>query len=212
MIFRNRSRFLFPSKKKTASVEREVGAEYYDKRFLSDEHWGEHYTQSCYYFIWTVCIDRLRRSNPVRILEIGCGPGQLAAAIHDANVACSYTGIDFSRIAIDLARKACPPHFDFRIEDAVESDVYSTIGYDTLVTTEFLEHINDDLGVLDKVRSGTRIIATVPNFPYVSHVRHFIDSNSVRQRYGSLFGELTVTVIPGVQKNTQFYLMDGTRL
>lgn len=198
-------------KGKSQKVE-EAGSAYYDERFTSDAHWSKHYTKSSYYFIWTVCIDRLRRARPAGILEIGCGPGQLAAAFHDAGVAPRYTGVDFSEAAIGLARKACPPHFVFRLENAVESDVYTSAEYDTVVSTEFLEHVNEDLKVLSKIRPGARILATVPNFPYVSHVRHFTTVESVEERYGNLFRDFSVAVIPGVQDATRFYLMEGIKL
>lgn len=189
----------------------ESGKGYYDKAFSSAQHWQEHYTRSSYYFLWTVIIDRLRRIGPSAILEIGCGPGQLAAAIHDAQLATCYSGIDFSEVAIGYARKACPSQCIFNIENALESDLYTTATYDIVISTEFLEHVNQDVEVLSKVRSGARVIATVPNFPYISHVRHFEDTEDVLSRYGPLFRDFSVAVIPGVQPGTRFYLMDGER-
>ena len=73
----------------------------------------------------TVIVDRLRRIKPKAILEIGCGPGQLAAAIRDAGLAPAYTGIDFSEVALILRGRP----------------VYSTAEYDTVVSAEFLEHV-----------------------------------------------------------------------
>src|SRR5438128_11724255 len=62
----------------------EMGAEFYDKAFESVTSYHKHYTESEYYFLWTVIVDRIRRAKSTSILEIGCGPGQLARAIHDA--------------------------------------------------------------------------------------------------------------------------------
>src|SRR5690606_24098990 len=97
-MLRDRLRLAIFTQKRKAPTNKEAGTAYYDERFASDEHWSEHYTKSSYYFIWTVCIDRLRRSTPAQVLEIGCGPGQLAAAMYDAGVAPSYTGVDFSEV------------------------------------------------------------------------------------------------------------------
>jgi len=45
--------------------------------------------------------------------------------------------------------------------------------------TEFLEHIEHDLDVIRFIRPRTYFVGTVPNFPYVSHVRHFQDCDEV---------------------------------
>ena len=185
--------------------------DYYDEAFAGAQHWRDHYTKSGYYFLWTVIVDRLRALKPTAILEIGCGPGQLASAIHDAGLAQKYTGIDFSGVALDFARKACPAHYVFVEADAVATDIYETAEYDTAITTEFLEHVEGDLDVLAKLRPGTKLLSTVPNFPYDSHVRHFENAEEVERRYGSLFRNFTVTTIPGVQTDTIFFLIQGEK-
>jgi len=188
-----------------------VGCDYYNAAFSHSEEWKAHYTKSSYYFIWTVILDRLRAIKPQAVLEIGCGPGQLASAMHEAGVAPRYTGLDFSEVAIEFAKKACPPHFDFRLEDAAASNVYSSADYDTMVSTEFLEHVEQDLEILSKIRPGISCLATVPDFPYISHVRHFHDALSVGDRYSSLFSDLSIVGIRGIQPGTCFYLMQGTK-
>jgi 2-polyprenyl-3-methyl-5-hydroxy-6-metoxy-1,4-benzoquinol methylase len=185
--------------------------DYYDRAFSSNSDWQEHYSSSGYYFLWTVILDRLRRDRPNAILEIGCGPGQLAAAIAEAGLTKEYVGIDFSRIAVGLARKVCPAHYRFIEADALSTDVYTSFDYDTVISTEFLEHVEGDLQVLGKLRPGTRVIATVPNFPYVSHVRHFDDADAVTDRYGTLFRDFSVATIVGAKKGTRFYLLQGTK-
>lgn len=198
-------------RKSRTAAPQESGKAYYDEAFSSAQHWQEHYTRSSYYFIWTVLVDRLRRIGSAAVLEIGCGPGQLAAAIQDAGLVKSYVGVDFSDVAVGFARKACPPEFVFRIEDATESSVFETARYDVVISTEFLEHVEKDLEVLGRIRPGARLLATVPNFPYVSHVRHFRDVASVEQRYGPLFRQFSIAAIPGVQPNTCFFLMEGEK-
>ncbi len=81
-----------------------------------------------------------------------------------------------------------------------------------MVTTEFLEHVEEDLSVIGKVRSGAHFIGTVPNFPYISHVRHFDNVDQVNERYGSCFCDLRIVEIFGVQPDSKFYLMDGTKI
>jgi hypothetical protein len=65
-------------KRTFGGAEGEKGAEWYDASFERGRHWRRHYTESPYYFIWTVIADRVLRAGGRSILEIGCGSGQLA--------------------------------------------------------------------------------------------------------------------------------------
>lgn len=192
-------------------VNKQQGSEYYDRAFEDNKGWREHYTKSPYYMMWTVIIDRLRRCGSRKILEIGCGPGQLANAVYDSDIVDSYVGIDFSSTGIRLARLACP-QFQFEHTDALTTNLIEELEYDTVLTTEFLEHIEQDIDIIRRVRPGVRLIATVPNFPYVSHVRHFENSEEVIGRYECFFEDYSVVVIPANEKGKRFFLMEGTRL
>jgi ubiquinone/menaquinone biosynthesis C-methylase UbiE len=151
----------------------EKSAEFYDRTFEADDSWRSHYTQSPYYFIWTVILDRMRRSATKHVLEIACGSGQLAAAIRDASLVESYRGFDFSSSRLDFARQTCP-EFHFEVADAFSTDVFERYDYDTAIATEFLEHVEGDLDVLARLARGTRFIGTVPNFPFVSTRSKFL--------------------------------------
>ncbi len=186
------------------------GSEYYDKTFDADEYWRRHYTEVRDYASWTVIIDRLR-AWPVRsILEIGCGSGLLAAAMRDAGVFESYCGFDFSSHRLSHAHSICP---DLRFEhaDAFATDLYDTVDYDCVVTTEFLEHVEGDLAVISRLKPRTKLIGIVPNMPWVSHVRYFKDSDEVVARYGPFLDDLTATPLLLDQKGNTNFIMQGIR-
>ena len=188
----------------------EQKADFYDASFSSNPDWALHYTASPYYFVWTVLIDRIRRRAAPRILEIACGPGQLARAIHDAVPVASYVGLDFSSVAIALARRA-NPDLDFRCDDALTTTLLAASDYDLVVCTEFLEHVESDRDVIGRARRGAMFLGTVPNFPYVSHVRHFRDVNEVSQRYAELFDDFSVVAIKANEDGKTFFLLEGRR-
>lgn len=188
----------------------EKGKEFYDRTFDADDHWKMHYTEVGEYVCWTVIIDRLRSMSARRLLEIGCGSGQLALAIRDAGILESYCGFDFSPHRLEHARRACP-EFRFEIADAFETDLYQRCDYDSALSTEFLEHVERDLWVLSRLKPGTRFIGTVPNFPFVSHVRHFLSGEEVRARYESLFHDFSVTPLRLNAKGKMYYLIQGVR-
>jgi SAM-dependent methyltransferase len=186
---------------------KERDADWYDRSFDNSEHWREHYSKSKYYFIWTVIADRLIAEDTKFVLDIGCGPGQLATVLRDVGIE-KYHGLDFSAKRIDWAHRICP-QFSFSVEDAFETDIFFELDYDTVVCTEFLEHIERDLEVIARIRCGTRFLATVPNFPYSSHVRHFENVDQVRVRYQPFFEELKITQLLANDHGKVFYILDG---
>jgi SAM-dependent methyltransferase len=188
---------------------KEQPAAYYDQKFDLADHWKLHYTKSHYYPLWTVVSDRLTRAKVRRILDIGCGPGQVARLLHDRGFGC-YTGLDFSPLRIKAARECCPA-FEFIVADIFASDVLEAHGYDCVVTMEFLEHIERDLEVLSRIRTGTFVLGTVPNFPASGHVRHFKDCDDVRSRYESLFRSLEVYDILADDTGRRHFVLEGYR-
>lgn len=188
----------------------EQPAEFYDQTFNNADHWKKHYTRSRYYPVWTVIADRVRKLGVKRILDIGCGPGQVACMFRDRKIE-DYKGLDFSPARIKMARKVCP-EFEFRIADVFEDDLLENYDYDCVVILEFLEHVERELDVLSRIRSGTAVIATVPNFPAQGHVRHFQSIDEVHARYGEVLSGLDVMTILSNPNGSTFYLMQGTRV
>jgi SAM-dependent methyltransferase len=187
-----------------------MDANWYDQVYSNSDAYRCDYTQSPYYFSWCVIADRILRSGHRRVLEIGCGSGQFAAMLRDQGIA-EYVGLDFSPAAVAIAKKAAPS-YRFVVGDARSSSIYSEFDYETLVCTEVLEHIDDDLAVVAKFAPTKRCICTVPNFPYVSHVRHFDGIDAVRARYEPFFDRLDVVAFRGIQSPTdEFFLFEGIR-
>ncbi|WP_144393364.1 class I SAM-dependent methyltransferase [Pleionea sediminis] len=203
-----RNKFTSSNKKsRYGKSDGEKSADWYDESFERADHWKSHYTESKYYFIWTVICDRLVRQKKQSVLEVGCGPGQLASFIADKGIK-HYHGFDFSPKRIEQAEKVTP-QFNFSVEDAFKTDLFTTVEYDCVVCTEFLEHVEGDLEVLDRIRSGTYFIGTVPNFPYTSHVRHFNSVEEVYERYKDKFENLTVDAFNKNKQGKVFYILDG---
>ncbi|GAA4994845.1 hypothetical protein GCM10023317_23800 [Actinopolymorpha pittospori] len=175
------------------------------------EDYVNHYSESRYLPVWEALCERIAPGSSV--LEIGCGPGQLAEMMLDKGVG-SYVGFDFSPTAIELARKRLP-NCRLEVADARTTDLYTSEKFDVVVATEVLEHIIDDLPVLERVPRGAIILATVPNFDYASHVRFFGTVEQVRERYGPLFESLEVATHfhAGDPDGSHgiFYLLHGRR-
>lgn len=187
---------------------KERDAAWYDELFATEEHLLAHYTHSHYYFLWCVVVDRVRRAGAQSILDVGCGAGQLAAFLRDAGVP-RYVGLDFSPARVAQAREVCP-EYRFVVEDVFRTDLLETLDYDTVLSTEFMEHVERDLEVLDRIRPGTRTFLTVPNFPAPAHVRHFRSAEEVAERYGSRFEACQVDTFQH-RSGMLFHLLEGVR-
>jgi len=197
------------SKNKNEAVGAEQDSSWYDKAFIDNHHWKSDYNQSPYYFLWTVIIDRVvnRKEEMPSILDLGCGAGQLAYYLMKSGVK-NYVGIDFSKERIDFAKNKCED-FEFLNCDFF-SIQFDDIDYDTVICLETLEHINDDVKLLKKIKSGSLFIGSVPNFPFTSHVRHFKNKDQVSERYSMFFKEFSVHEFLS-QNNDIFFLINGIK-
>ena len=207
IVFRALKRLVSASRSSAAIEGRERGADFYDMTFDQADHWKSHYTASHYYPLWTIVADRMRRRK-AKILDIGCGPGQVACLMRDTPTVVSYCGLDFSEKRIQQARSVCP-EYEFLQADVFKTDKLETLDYDTAFTMEFLEHIEKDKEVLQRLKSGTFLLATVPNFPAPGHVRYFQNANEVHGRYASVVDSLSVDTILANEQGKTFFLFEG---
>lgn len=192
-----------------AAVGSQQAAEWYDTVYRESDAYRRHYTQAPDYFLWCVVADRLQRLGTRRVLDLGCGAGQVAALLFDRGLP-AYLGVDFSPQAIEQARQVCPG-YAFRVADVMSSDVLASESYDTLLALEFLEHLENDLQVIEQLRPGVRLLASLPNFPYPSHVRHFSSAEAVRLRYQAYFDQFQVDVFTADAAGHQYFLIEAVR-
>ena len=66
------------------------------------------------------------------------------------------------------------PRHHFMIRDIETQSLPAA--YEIVICLETLEHLQDDLAVIEKIKPGAYVIFSVPNFDYESHVRHFIST------------------------------------
>jgi SAM-dependent methyltransferase len=94
------------------------------------------------------------------LLDVGCGEGSLLKDIEQMFPNVRLYGIDVSREALKLASAKVKATF---IAINLEND-FVVCQVDVTVCSEVLEHIEDDLGLLEKIRENTRYLAiSVPS-------------------------------------------------
>ena len=162
--------------------------ETYDQMFQeggSDGVFDLPYRISGYYPLFRAVAKAVARHDARHILEVGCGTGAMAHLLFDTT-SLAYSGFDFSPLAVDKARQRTGRQDVFSIGDATLATTYQGRQYDTIICTEVLEHIEDDLLAMSHWKPGCRVVCSVPNYDADTHVRLFRTEAEVRQRYGPL--------------------------
>ena len=160
----------------------------YDEMFREGGYQGVfdlHYKRSPYYPMFRDVRRALLRSKSQRVLEVGCGTGTMAHMLYDSTQL-SYRGFDFSPVAIDRAKQRTGRSDAFFVGDATSESTYTNLDYDSIICTEVLEHIEDDLLAMSHWAPGTFCVCSVPNYDADNHVRFFRSIDEVAKRYGTM--------------------------
>jgi len=153
----------------------ERGCEWYDKLYEEDER--NKYSPKGGLYVKAYSL--ISKGN---ILDIGCGSGRLVKVLQDNNYSGQYLGVDFSKNAIDYCKKTYP-FYSFRVSDVFD---ISMERFDTIISLELFEHINDDIELIKKIPKNKTLIFSVPSFGGPSHVRYFEDITEIKKRYNCL--------------------------
>ena len=181
----------------TTEKLKDFPSEIYDTSYESGGYQGgyhKHYTQVHYYPSWRQAINYMYLlDRSVSILEIACGVGQFANMLFD-NGFTNYIGFDFSAKGIERAKATNPKYADrFFVSDAFKTDLLNK-DYDLVICFEALEHIQDDLGLIKRIKKGTKVLMSVPNFPDTYHVRYFKTAQEVYDRYKEVINIFAIQI------------------
>lgn len=186
---------------------------YYDAVYLqggNNNMYNDHYQQSVYYPIWEKALTLIQEITNPNLIEIGCGVGQFANLLFDHNLL-HYNGIDYSKEAIKLAKANNNRFIDkFTVDDAYQSQIFCE-QYNTVILFEVLEHLDDDLFILNKIAEGSTVLFSVPNFDSESHVRFFESEAEILTRYSNILSIDDIYQFQ-ISKNNKLYLAKGIKI
>ena len=154
-----------------------------------------HYKNSCYYPLFKHVLKFVIKKKPKGILEVGCGSGALAHLLLD-NAIHNYKGFDFSQEAVAQAYERTGHQHLFFQGDATQPNSYNIdMYYDTIICTEVLEHVPDDISVIKNWENQRAFIASVPNFDSDYHERFFTTPQEVCERYSPYLNIENISII-----------------
>lgn len=161
--------------------------------------------------LWRAVLEHIRPED--HVLDLGCGAGHLAELreARDGKSPGDWTGMDFSETALEAALRHVP------VAVWVNADVRAIPsrwfrGADVVVISETLEHIEDDLAVLQQIPAGMRLVLSVPNFDSDGHVRWFASPRLAEDRYKPfLTNDYTARVVLSRNPARWWYVLNGVR-
>jgi len=150
-------------------------------------------SECCLYPVWKTVAAEIPAG--ARVVDLGCGAGHLAQVAHASGKwITSWYGLDFSLGLVSLAnRRRLPERFAFQVLDVVREDW--PVSGDVYTATDFLEHVEDDLGVLYRIPFGAIVILSLPPHDHETHVRHFPNIKSAVDRYAQLIDIRKVEIV-----------------
>jgi 2-polyprenyl-3-methyl-5-hydroxy-6-metoxy-1,4-benzoquinol methylase len=181
-------------------VGNEFSVDAYNALFLLDNQYRKHYSAMWYLPAWQHILKSLNKEDS--ILDLGCGCGHFSNLLHD-NRFYNYTGIDFSEVGINIAKKSSPNH-NFICGDLNEI-LYDEYKNHVIVSTETFEHLADDIKLLRKLPK-CKIIFSVPNFYADGHYRIYRNTLEIKEYYKDVLDISEIRIFNGSGKNKIFVI------
>jgi 2-polyprenyl-3-methyl-5-hydroxy-6-metoxy-1,4-benzoquinol methylase len=151
--------------------------EAYNLGYLNSKKYKKHYKEIEYFNVWNFIMNNLSQND--KILDLGCGPSHLGNMLYDNNFK-FYIGIDFSDVAINMAKNNAP-FYTFILSDLTKIN-YEEYKEHKIISVETFEHLKNDIDLIKKLPKN-EIIFSVPNYMCPNHYRIYPDEDFIKKYY-----------------------------
>ncbi len=141
----------------SGSSSAEPTPHFYDAIYRDSEKCQQRPEKSVYIGVWSHVLSLIKELAPIKVVDIGCGPGQFAQYFANEYKQGSYTGIDTSPLAISKAKDRVEQG-TFIVSNLEDLDKQIVNCADCFIALEVLEHIKKDIELLRLIPSGKELI------------------------------------------------------
>jgi 2-polyprenyl-3-methyl-5-hydroxy-6-metoxy-1,4-benzoquinol methylase len=136
---------------------------------MKSEYYGEYYEHenNHWWFKWrfdmiTQIVESFPRSNGFRMLDAGCGTGQMTKLLEQYGEA---VGLEIAPEALQFARKRGVKNL---VQGSITEPPFAAGSFDLVLSLDVIEHVDNDVQIInslfDIVKPGGHLIVTVPAF------------------------------------------------
>lgn len=134
-------------------------SEYYSEYY---EHENNHWWFRWRFDMITEIVESLPRNESFRMLDAGCGTGQMTKLLEQYGEA---VGLEIAPEALEFARKRGVKNL---IQGSITDPPFSAGSFDLVLSLDVIEHVDNDIQIIDSlfdiVKPGGHLIVTVPAF------------------------------------------------
>jgi ubiquinone/menaquinone biosynthesis C-methylase UbiE len=127
-------------------------------------------------------IVRAMPEGKLKVLDAGCGEGQLIRLMHERHPQNKYFGVDITPIALKKAQQRCP-FATIKRMDLLDLK-FPDESFDLVVCTEVIEHVYEYKRVIREfkrvLKKGGVLIITFPNEPLTTVGRFFLGRRPIK--------------------------------